>query len=89
MDAPCGCGCRPAGCEPGCPCKQCQPGPGIDFRTGRRSSWDPENTAWGARRSEDAQARSRMVLLLERTHLDPLEQEELDGLLTRYVHGGI
>lgn len=27
----CGCGCRPKGCAPGCPCPECQPGPGIDY----------------------------------------------------------
>lgn len=28
----CGCGCRPAGCAPGCPCRECQPGPGLARR---------------------------------------------------------
>lgn len=31
----CGCGCRPEeATEPGCPCRQCQPGPGINFIRG-------------------------------------------------------
>jgi hypothetical protein len=88
MGVPCGCGCRPADCEPGCACRQCQPGPGIDFQAGRRSSWDPEHTAWGARRSEGAVARTRMVALLQRDALTPDEQDELDQLLGVYVHGG-
>ena len=33
----CTCGCRkPEATAPGCPCRQCQPGPGINFLKGMK-----------------------------------------------------
>lgn len=33
----CSCGCREkAPVQDGCPCKECQPGPGIDFHRGAK-----------------------------------------------------
>jgi len=70
----CGCGCRPAGCADGCPCKECQPGPGIDFRT--------EQIETASRR------RKRMQALLRRgDDLTTVEQLELDDLLSVMIHG--
>lgn len=72
----CGCGCRPQHTEgPGCPCRQCQPGPGIDFP--------------GQRRSRLRQSRGRMQYLLAQDfdRLSVPEQQELDQLLEMYLHG--
>lgn len=74
LAAQCGCGCRPADAAPGCPCKECQPGPGIDHMAGR-----------GAK----ARARNdRLRDLLHRPEEDLTEAEtaELDGLLHWYIH---
>lgn len=72
----CGCGCRPAdACAPGCPCSECQPGPGLDHAARRHN-------AVGTRR-----ARMR-DLLKEQDHrtLTSGEIAELDDLIVLYLH---
>lgn len=65
----CGCGCRPAGCTPGCPCKECQPGPGI-----------PHLSKHPARSQRHSR---RMTELLRKETLTAHEEQELDRLLNR------
>lgn len=65
----CGCGCRPVGCEPGCPCPECQPGPGLDLRR--------KHNARSLRHSD------RLKDLLERSVLTMQEERELDRLMNR------
>lgn len=70
----CGCGCRKETCAPGCPCRECQPGPGIDYGHRRRAVF--------------RSYRRRMDELLRRGDtLSPAEAEELDQLLLWYLHG--
>lgn len=72
----CGCGCRPAAARaPGCPCKECQPGPGIDHERRRH------NTV--------AVRRERLRELLSKQDFRTLtaeEDQELEGLLHLYLH---
>lgn len=69
----CGCGCRPPDvAEPGCPCKECQPGPGVDHEAKRYKV--------------TVMRRKRMQYLLVKDPLTPDEAEELDGLLHLYLH---
>lgn len=69
----CGCGCRPAAAlSPGCPCKECQPGPGID------------HGAWSS--SKEKQRRARLSHLLRLEELTEAEAGELDGLLHWTIH---
>lgn len=73
---PCQCGCRPAeATEPGCACKECQPGQGIDHLR-------------EAGQNEKAR-RTRLMRLLRMDTLAPADAEELDNLLTWHVHGGM
>lgn len=72
LAAPCGCGCRPEGLEPGCPCPECQPGDGIDHEASQ-----------GIR---ERLTRTRMKELLLKEPLSPEEAEELDGLLHWHIH---
>ena len=71
----CGCGCRPAGCAPGCPCKECQPGPGIDYLSRHQ----------GRRRT--SRARINHLLRIPDADMTGAERDELEDLLTRLVHG--
>ena len=58
--------------EPGCPCKECQPGSGIDY---------------GAIRHNVTRRRqARMRVLLQRDPLTPAEERELDDLLHIYLY---
>ena len=57
--------------EPGCPCKECQPGPGLNF----------ESIRWN--RVKNRQARLRA--LLQKDELTRREQDELDMLLHLYT----
>lgn len=69
----CGCGCRPPGAtEQGCPCRECQPGPGVDHTAKRRKV--------------TVMRRGRMQYLLAKDPLTADEAEELDGLLHLYIH---
>lgn len=59
-----------------CPCKECQPGPGVDHsaRLGARSRY----------------RRQRLKVLLEKNDtggLDPAEETELDDLCHTYLFG--
>lgn len=67
FDPTCGCGCRPAGCAPGCACKECQPGPGLNYTT--------------VQREKSRDLGRRMQSLLKREHLTAAEERELDDLL--------
>lgn len=69
----CGCGCRPAGAtEPGCPCPECQPGPGVNYTV---------------RRSQAYQRRAaRMRVLLEKDELTKEENAELEELFAHYIY---
>lgn len=67
FDPTCGCGCRPAGCEPGCPCKECQPGPGLNHRA--------------VQRQKSRDLGFRMQSLLRREHLTEAEERELEDLI--------
>lgn len=61
---------------PGCPCAECQPGPGIDYV--------------GNGRVRTATRRAEMQLLLRKSARDELtdaEADRLDGLLHEYLHG--
>jgi hypothetical protein len=56
----------------GCPCKECQPGEGIDY---------------GLNRNNRARVRrERMQALLRRDDLNTDEEQELDELLHLYIH---
>lgn len=69
----CGCGCRPADTHgTGCPCRECQPGGGID------------HLAQYNRRSR--RHTNRMQELLQRHFLTPAETAELDALLEAFVN---
>lgn len=71
--AHCGCGCRPEDAHAdGCPCPECQPGPGIDYlaRSGRMT----------------ARRQRRIQELLRKPRLTPEEESELDDLLHWYIH---
>lgn len=60
----------------GCPCKECQPGPGIDYGRGT-----------GAR---TATRRAELTLLLrknDRGELTPAEENRLDDLCQQYIYG--
>lgn len=60
----------------GCPCKECQPGPGIDFDHGA-----------GVR---TATRRAEMRLLLKKNDagtLTPAEEDRLDYLCHDYIYG--
>jgi hypothetical protein len=62
---------------PGCPCKECQPGEGIDFDRGH-----------GVR---TATRRAEMRLLLKKNdqgNLTPAEADRLDELCHLYLHSG-
>lgn len=74
LAAQCGCGCRPAGLAPGCPCPECQPGPGIDHTAGRSA------------KSKQRAARLRHLLQKPEDELSPDEVAELDGLLHWTIH---
>lgn len=70
---PCRCGCRPVSAtRPGCPCPECQPGPGL------------EHAALRKRNSQVLE--TRMLLLIHRETLTDDESSELDGLLNWYIH---
>lgn len=69
----CGCGCRRAETfGPGCPCPECQPGPGINH-LGRHNLRSRQRTL-------------RMTELLKRDDLSPEEAAELDDLLHVYLY---
>ena len=60
----------------GCPCKECQPGPGIDYGRGI-----------GVR---TATRRAELTLLLrknDRAELTPAEENRLDDLCQQYIYG--
>jgi hypothetical protein len=60
----------------GCPCKECQPGPGIDFDRGA-----------GVR---TATRRAELRLLLKKNDeglLTPAEEDRLDELCHQYLYG--
>ena len=60
----------------GCPCPECQPGPGIDYI--------------GNGRVRTATRRAEMALLLKKSDrgtLTDAETQRLDGLLHDYLHG--
>ncbi len=77
LPAHCGCGCRPvSACAPGCPCPECQPGPGIDYRP--------------LHYNVTAAKRARMNVLLaelDRRPLSDSEDAELDQLIEIYLRG--
>lgn len=68
----CDCGCRPAGCAPGCPCRECQPGEGIKFR--------------GRNRSLDRARQARLTHLLMLENPTPEQEAEADTLLHRFIY---
>lgn len=75
LGAQCGCGCRPeSATEPGCPCKECQPGPGIDHEG---------NQGFKERHRRE---RLRYLLAKDTDLLTDSEVEELDGLLHWTIH---
>jgi hypothetical protein len=60
--------------EPGCSCKECQPGEGVDY---------------GLNRNNRAKVRrERLKVLLQREDLNKTEEQELDDLLHLYIHSG-
>lgn len=61
----------------GCPCKQCQPGPGLDF------SWKL------SQRGRTQRLRLKVLLAKnDRGELTPDEETELDGMCHDYLFGG-
>jgi hypothetical protein len=56
----------------GCGCKECQPGPGLDFGS--------------IRHNRTRQRRERLRVLLQRENLSDSEAVELDELLHLYIH---
>lgn len=75
LSAQCGCGCRPSDAHSeGCGCKECQPGPGIDFA--------------GTRHQFTTGRKLRMNYLIERDYdtLTEMEQVELDSLVQLYLY---
>lgn len=71
----CGCGCRPAGCAPGCPCRECQPGPGIDHIARYRERRPARRT------------RLNRLLRMPEESMTDAERDELENLLDGLVHG--
>jgi hypothetical protein len=50
----CGCGCRPVAVDgAGCPCRECQPGAGIDFHKGAKHIVRRNQELMAAGRYED------------------------------------
>jgi hypothetical protein len=71
----CGCGCRSSAAEaPGCACKECQPGPGIDYLGNRH------------RLTTIRKVRMNFLLSLNFERLTQDEKAELDDLLSIYLH---
>ncbi len=87
LPAHCSCGCRKAeATADGCPCKECQPGPGIDYpalRAVRNGDIGRSLSPFSGMRARD---RTRMNHLLEKDPLTKDEEAELDGLLNVYLH---
>lgn len=77
---------------PPCTCRECGPGPGIDFQRRYALRDRQVSLAWEAfearRRDEDAEATSRMNVLLQRDDADltEAERQELDRLLEHFLH---
>lgn len=66
----CGCGCRPVGLEAGCPCPECQPGPGISYRLRHRTRI----------------RHARIRVLMGKAQLTEDEAGELDALLVKSAY---
>jgi hypothetical protein len=69
---PCRCGCRAPDAPVPCACKECSPGPGLDYAAKRRAQTQPNE--------------ARMMHLLHSATLTEREQTELDNLLDWYIH---
>lgn len=58
----------------GCPCPECQPGPGIDHSAGQ------------SRREKLRRERLKVLLARPDDDLTPEEREEMDDLLSWYIY---
>ena len=85
--APCRCGCRDkSATTTGCPCRQCQPGPGIDYQARRTVRNADIGRSLRPRTGMSTRDRTRMNHLLEKDPLSKDDEAELDQILNIYLH---